>query len=109
MHDHRLSRFRLGPSLGHLVNLVLSFNELTAADDFKDMVSFSNTLVTLVTLLIEMAILVLQPSLEVLDLSFNKLSSLRGMKVSSPHPGLGQIFVNKISSEKVVHIHNVCL
>lgn len=95
MHDHRLSRFRLGPSLGHLVNLVLSFNELTVADDFKDMVSFSNTLVTL---LIEMAILVSQPSLEVLDLSFNKLSSLRGMKVSSPHPGLGQVFVNKISS-----------
>lgn len=80
MHDHRLSRFRLGPSLGHLVNLVLSFNELTAADDFKDMVSFSNTLVTL---LIE---LFSQPSLEVLDLSFNKLSSLRGMKVSWPTP-----------------------
>ena len=38
LHNHHLSRFRLASSLPQLHKLVLSFNELTTADDFCNMV-----------------------------------------------------------------------
>ena len=38
LHNHHLSRFRLASSLPQLHKLVLSFNELTTADDFSNMV-----------------------------------------------------------------------
>ena len=80
LHNHRLTRFRLSSSLPHLHKLVLSFNELTTAEDFNNMVYTCSP--NNVTIYYYNALFVPQPNLQVLDLSFNKLTSLQGLKVS---------------------------
>ena len=76
LHNHRLTRFRLASSLLQMTSLNLSGNELSIAEDFANLVCETSHFHN-----IRFEWLWLQPNLELLDLSFNKLDSLQGMKV----------------------------
>ena len=74
--NNRLTRFRLASLLPQMTSLVLSGNELSIAEDF------SNLVISIIGVTSHYCNLpFFQPSLESLDLSFNKLACLQGMKV----------------------------